>query len=196
MSKLFINLLFVYVLLFHFVSNKDRFFIKYFGENWEFTLDDKTQAGAAFYQHLKNHRNMYGSQMEISSNCLKSKILLHISPDGASQKFRFGSIIVSADELRIVTKKERIPLEKFEQIGRLMHPEKFLDFIKKLKERNILLQFELVEGQTVAKKPRNLGEKKTKIQTSVQKRTIRDKPEYFWRNIGWKILKSLQSLFS
>ena len=197
MSKLFINLLFVYVLLFHFVSNKDRFFIRQFNNKWEFTIDEKTQSGSAFYKFLKDWRAPYTVNMQVSRKFVTCKSPLHLSPDGASQRFGLGSIISSADELKIVITDDSLLLEKFEQIGEVTEPERFVEFLNKLKDNRVNLQFELVKDQTVARRPRNLGEKKTKLQTSVLKRTIKDKkPEYFWRNIGWKILKSLQSLFS
>ena len=87
-------------------------------------------------------------------------------------------------------------MEKYEQIGQLNQPDKFVQYLKKLNENSITVQFLLVNEEETIKTPRKLGEKKSKQETKVQKRTIKMKPEYFWKNIGWKILKSLQSLFS
>ena len=133
--------------------------------------------------------------MGISSNFLRVNTPLNLSPDGASENFKLGSIISSAKELKIVY-KEGAPQEKFEQIGQLIDPEKLVLNLNRLKETRLFVQFVLQKDEKSAKKPRNLGEKKTQTKTKVLKRTIKDKPEYFWRNIGWKILKSLQSLFS
>ena len=195
MSKIFyIQFLFVYVLLFQFVSNKEKFFIKHNENKWEFTLNDNTQGGSAFYQLLKDNSKSYDTKMEASKNYLKSKSLLHLSSNGAAKKFGPGSIIASADEIRIVT-KGGVSLEKYEQIGQLNQPGKFAHYLKKLNEKTIVLQFLLVNEEEATKTPRNLGEKKLKTINKIETRQVKAKSEYFWRNIGWKLLKSLKSLF-
>jgi len=54
MSKLFyIQFLFIYILLFHFVTNEEKFYIKYQEKKWEFDLYNNTGGGSSLYQLLK-----------------------------------------------------------------------------------------------------------------------------------------------
>jgi len=66
MSKLFYIQL--YILLFHFVVNKEKLYIKYNEKKWEFTLNNDSQAGPAFYQFLKNNNGVYSETMYRGSN--------------------------------------------------------------------------------------------------------------------------------
>lgn len=71
MSKLFYIQL--YILLFHFVVNKEKIYIKYNENKWEITLNNNSQAGPAFYQFLKNNNGIYSTTMTRENpNCFQA----------------------------------------------------------------------------------------------------------------------------
>jgi len=75
MSKLYyIQFLFIYILLFHFASNKEKFYIKYNEEKWEIDLYTNTKSGSSFSQLLKDNNNIYTFNMTFNGDTeLKNK---------------------------------------------------------------------------------------------------------------------------
>ena len=76
MSKLYyIQFLFIYILLFHFAANKDKFYIKYNEEKWEIDLYNNTRGGSSFYQLLKDNNNAYTVGMTFNGDTdLEAKV--------------------------------------------------------------------------------------------------------------------------
>ena len=221
--------LFVYVLLFHFVSNEEKFFIKHDETKFEFTLDENTQGGPIFKQIIKDNTNnniemkVYDSYFEsdnteIFPECAEEDEFDITTPEididgdpnpgfsapGSSSKtFLSGSIISSSCHFRILKSDSAIEDNEYEQIGQLTQPNDFINSLSNYNNDNTFdLQFILEneaekignpEKSTTVKTKKKTKIKK-KIRTKILKRTIKMKPVGFWKNIGYKILKTLKSL--
>lgn len=221
--------LFVYVLLFHFVSSEEKFFIKYEETKFEFTLDENTQGGELIKQIIEDNNNnvemkVYDKYFEsentnIFPDCAEEDEYDITTPEidieggglnpgfsapGSSSKtFLSGSIISSSCHFRILKSDSAIEDNEYEQIGQLTQPNDFINSLSNYNNDDTFnLQFILEneaekignpEKSTTVKTKKKTKIKK-KIRTKILKRTIKMKPVGFWKNIGYKILKTLKSL--
>ena len=195
MSKLFyIQFLFIYILLFHFVANKEKFYIKIKETKWEFDLYTNTIGGSSFYQLLKeknndinplvmnNEDNLY-IEGEISFSFNKSTIEVPI----------IGSIIVDDAGKQLLTfllVNSSEDWDDAEKIGQIIHSVDFANYIKNLNLEDIEVQFILEEE----KPKKNLKTLKIMERNIILKRMIKMNQQYNWKNIGWKSLDSFKSL--
>jgi len=190
MSKLFYIQL--YILLFHFVVNKEKLYIKYNEKKWEFTLNNDSQAGPAFYQFLKNNNGVYSETMYRGSNyyfytnvatpfSFNSKV--SVNPVIAGTIIAFDKIYVFVSGM-----KESFP--NSEKIGQVNQSDDFANSLNGI-TNSIKLEFILEKEEERIEKPKNL---ETLKNMKILKRVIKMKPLYSWKNIGVKLLKSLKIL--
>ena len=66
MSHLYEMNIFIYILLFHFISNEERYFIKYEDTKYEFTLSD-TDVSINFLNELKEKKTIIVDKLQYSS---------------------------------------------------------------------------------------------------------------------------------
>ena len=193
MSKLFyIQFLFINILLFHFVANEEKFYIKHNETKWEIDLYTNTTGGSSFYQLLKNNSNTYTIDMyNLENNFLLYGEISQLSFDENNYKDLFsGNIIVDNSDgnyinINLNTRKNA-NWAYCEIFGQVIQSDNFASYFTNLKG-NIVIKIQFILEE-VFKKPKNLKTLKN------MERMIKMKPQGFWKNIGWKSLKSFKSL--
>jgi len=200
MSKLYyIQFLFIYILLFHFAANKDKFYIKYNEEKWEIDLYNNTRGGSSFYQLLKENSNAYTVGMTFNGDTdLEAKVppSFNYNDESSVNPVQPGNIIAGltdAGELFfVITLKNKDPLDYSEKIGQVIQLEKFINYFTNLNPQpnSMEIQFILEE---VFEKPKNLNTLKNMERMTILERMVKKKPQSSWKNFGWKSLESFKS---
>lgn len=200
MSKLYyIQFLFIYILLFHFAANKDKFYIKYNEEKWEFDLYTNTTSGSSFYQLLKDNNNAYTVGMTFNGDTdLKAKVppSFNTNDESSVNPVQPGNIIYGLTNAGLlfffITLKNKDPLDYSEKIGQVIQLEKFINYFLNLNPKPDTMEIQFILEE-VFEKPKNLKTLKNMKRMTILKRTIEMKPQRFWNNIGWKSLESFKS---
>ena len=144
MSKLYyIQFLFIYILLFHFVANKDKFYIKYNEEKWEIDLYTNTISGSSFYQLLKDNKNANTIGMTFNGDTdLKAKVppSFNYYDESSVNPVQPGNIIAGLTDVGelffVITLKNKDPLDYSEKIGQVIQLEKFINYVLNLNPKH------------------------------------------------------------
>ena len=121
--------LFVYVLLFHFVSSEEKYYIQYGQNKWEITLNDSENA-QKLKQKIKENNNSYNIEVSMyMSTYLEFLIFNVFSSTTSSGTFNPGSIVCSQDFLYYI--KDVISLDYSQQIGQVIDVDGFNNDINK-----------------------------------------------------------------
>ena len=189
--------LFSYVLLFHFVLNKKKYYIQVGNNRYELTLNDNTNA-QKLKQLIKDNNNNYNIQVSLTDYFLT--FFTSNFSDGAevNKTYNPGSILCNSQLLYYL--RINYTEQGLDQIGQINESDAdaLNNYInqKYTIGNDIDLQFLLVNE----KEKKETREKSTtlKMQEKIKilKRTINMKSMNFWKNIGWKLSKSFKSLLS
>ena len=159
------------------------------------------QGGQKFKQLIKDKNNRYKVYITLYSKYLSMNIYNSFNNTEGGKIYSPGSIICNYQKCNYIISQNSIQFYYFEQIGDLNQPDDFEAYYQSLKyyeededELYLLLENE-EEKSTALKKPQRTKKTALKRQqiTKILKRTIKMKTENFWKNFGWKLLKSLLS---
>jgi len=193
MSKLFyIQFLFIYILLFHFVTNEEKFYIKYQEKKWEFDLYNNTGGGSSLYQLLKKNNNIYNVDMIIqnSNEFMKStNSYVEFSYNSGGSIPKRGNIFFSFSGFYICLIDQTSGFSDSEIFGQVIQSDNFANYFLNLNPRPAEMEIQFILEE-VFEKPKNL---KIMERMKILKRTIEMKPHHFWNIIGWKSLESFKS---
>jgi len=144
MSKLYAMNICLYILLLHFVANKEKLFMRIKGseKKIEFSLDLNTKGGISLYNILKQKPLEYN--MERQSNKFQGKDQIqNIGNDYQPRFLEKGQLGFQPNELIIVTESDEVMSNK---IGEFTNLEEFDSFVSETATGTIYtFEFLLVE---------------------------------------------------
>ena len=144
--------LYIYICLFHFVVNEDKYYFRYDGEpkmKWEFTLDLNTDGGLKLSNQLKEKEiiiSFYTSKKPTS--IFGTYSLLNDQSSKGTVETIPGYIIAADTNLYIVLNSNNQPFTQSQKIGQLINAGVFskeVDSIPNDGSFNLVLEYERIE---------------------------------------------------
>jgi len=128
MSKLiYSHFLFICMLLFHVVSNKEKFYIEHNQNTFEFTLYNNPSS-QKFKKLLKDNNNAYEDQIEITSQMIAIDVLPGLPTSDSEEYIEYnpGSIIYARQSC-IITLQQSYH-QSHVKIGQINQPQAFVSY--------------------------------------------------------------------
>ena len=113
---------------------------------------------------------------------------------GLTGVYEPGSILFNSESLYYV--RGRNGFRGVEQIGQVNDVNGFNQDINENISTYTAIQFLFVNEEEKKETPEKSKTLKIQQRTKILERTIKIKTENFWKNVGWKTLKSFKSLLS